>query len=226
MIFTADKSTWLTPLLVESAKAARFNALMKIIQVISQIKPQCGIPPTQEEHEQVLNFLKEAKGLFPKSQMLMFSEAEQRSAEENFDGAHALCDECLKQCDRSDGYPYVMRASIFQRQFYHLFAALQEGKVPSSESSKLNEFKDNVEMNFNKALSIEPNCLEAYMQLAHFKMQFNLTVEALELMGRALSHARYRDEAIEVCTSKFLLEAQIETTKLLVEHGLMEFPGQ
>ena len=100
----------------ESFKSARLNACMKSIQIITQSKPLFGVEPTQEDNQHALSLVETMKKLYPKNQMVILLEADSRNSSGDFEGALALCDECASGSDGTDGFPYVMKANIYQGQ--------------------------------------------------------------------------------------------------------------
>ena len=46
--------------------------------------------------------------------MVMLMEADSKSSAGDFAGALALCDACSHETDGTDGFPYVMKANIYQ----------------------------------------------------------------------------------------------------------------
>jgi hypothetical protein len=59
------------------------------------------------------------------------------------------------------------------------------------------------------AINLDPNGLEALVQLAQLKTMLGDMKGSLDLSVRALSLARSRDEAIEVLHIKIMTEAQL-----------------
>ena len=198
----------------ESFKSARLNACMKSIQIITQSKPLFGVEPTQEDNQHALSLVETMKKLYPKNQMVILLEADSRNSSGDFEGALALCDECASGSDGTDGFPYVMKANIYQGQFLMLMEQMQQGNIAVRD--ELLQAKETIEQNFRKALECEPNMVEAYTRLAQFYTMLGQPDEALKLLDQGLEHVRYRDEAIETLNLRTITSAQVKANTFIM----------
>ena len=198
----------------ESAKSAKLNACMKSIQIITQTKPLCGIEPTAEDQQHAISLVQTMKELYPRNQMVILLEADARNSSGDFEGALALCDECAAESDGTDGFPFVMKANIYQGQFLSFMEQMQQGNMAVRD--QLMQAKETIEENFRKALQIEPNMVEAYTRLAQFYTMLGQPDEALKLLDQGVEHVRYRDEAIETLNLRTITSAQAKANKFIM----------
>jgi len=174
------------------------------------------VEPTQEDQEEAFSCVSEMKKLFPNSQMVMLMEADSKSSAGDFAGALALCDACSHETDGTDGFPYVMKANIYQGQFMMYMEMFQQGN-PAARDEML-KVKETIEKNFSKALEVEPNCVEAYTRLAQFNTMIGNNEEAIALLDKAIEHVRYRDEAIETLLLRSITSAQAKANQFIMEN--------
>ena len=203
-------------------KSCRLMALLKLVQLLSHTKLQMGKQPDNNDLAVTKESIEEAMSLFPGHETVQMLSVDLYTQDGKFDEALVVCDQMVEKSKGSgDAILIVMRANVLCQQGMTKFAEAQQmqSQQLAMEGNQLLQQGQDL---YSQAIKVEPNCVEALIQLAQLKslMGANEMKDGLDLCIQALPHARSRDEALDILTLKLMLENRLVAIEEVRSHGM------
>jgi tetratricopeptide (TPR) repeat protein len=200
-------------------KACYLMATLKLIQVLSQTKMQMGLQPDNDDLAKQKECIDTATALFPQHETVTMLGVDMLSQEGKFDEALAACDEMLKKSE--DGLFIVNKANVLCQMGMTKYgdAQQQQSQQLAMEAGELLQKGQDM---YAEAIALEPNCIEALIQLAQLKSMMGAgeMESALALCNQALPSARSRDEALDIMHLKLMMENRLVAFQEMRANGM------
>ena len=174
----------------------RLLGLIATVEVRSHIKRQLNEQPTDEDKLKVKECIVAMNKMVPHDKTALLFKADSLTNDGKISEALAICDEIILNAESNDGVPYVLKANVSQVLLSEAIVRLQSGDHSAAPTFHL--YREQVIELYNKALSVDFNCIEAMVQLAHMEGMLGEMTDlqkSLELLERAcnLAHRSFED---------------------------------
>eukprot|EP01035_Chromulina_nebulosa_P020192 gene20192-26210_t len=173
-------------------KEVRVAALLKLVQINTHSKSQLGQQTTEEDLTTNRLCVDEAKLLQPNNVTTLLLDADLSTVEGNLPLALEKVDKVIDIVGDSDALPYVIKANVLTQK------AFQQMNDESTIHLSQQTFLDSTSF-YNKALTIDPNSIEALTQLSQVKQMFGDIANSVELAEKSMKLGRNKDELQEIC---------------------------
>jgi tetratricopeptide (TPR) repeat protein len=206
-----------------SRKAVRFNALMKSVHILSQVKSHLNQENTEEEFERIRVNVTEAKLLFPEKLSVLLLEADQMQSEGKVEESLILLEKAVAVAEAcGDGKSMVdvtlIKASALTSQAFSVLQNPATANNPVEVQKAQQTFRD-VDKLYDDALIVDPNAIEVMAQHAQLKSLIMQDFEgAVVLLERALPLARSSDEVQELSQLLVMNQAQAKALEDLMRN--------
>lgn len=135
----------------------------------------------------------EANSLDPENDTVLLMEADLAASTGDIQRATELCEKVRLRADSDDGIPYVIQANLLTQQAFMYMSSGNESMMYLAQ----NNLKEASET-YEKALQINPNCIEALTQFAQLQQLLGDADRGCALIERALKLGRSKDEVQEM----------------------------
>jgi hypothetical protein len=186
------------------------SAYLQTVELLSTTNMHMGVQQTAKDAEIVKRAIRDAKQLCPSHDAVPYLEADVMARENKIEEAMQLCDQGIKNADKGDGFPYIMKANVSSALLAQTIERLHQGDQASLPTFQL--LHRQIHDLYTRALEEEPESVDAMLQIANLQLQLahiqgmqNSTApmkEALSYLEKASKLGRNMDELVTIVTER------------------------
>jgi len=179
------------------ARRVYVATLLKFIHLRSSAKGHAGIAQTQEDVSMCKKCVELANKVDPDNQSVIMVNSEVLSMEEKYDECMPFVEKLIRTADDDDGIPHVMKAHVLVHQGARDLLVAQENEDAELYQKAQDDLTEAGKI-YERALEIDPNCVEALAQVSQLKGLIWDFEGSATYAAKAVSLARTPDERIEL----------------------------
>lgn len=198
----------------------RLLALILSVEMLRDFKPRLGQVSTEEDKVKIIEAYTMMTEIAPEHDTVKLLGIDRLTDQDKIEEALSQCDTMIKDAEEGNGIPYIMKANVCSIMLAKAINRMEVGDTSAIPTAHL--YREQVMDLYQKTLKVDPNSMEALIQLAHVEgMLGNLTglEKALELMETAATKLANRpfEEVVDVVSQRNHLRVFVNAFKFVSE---------